>query len=277
MGRIKYCESCSTLEEEIKYKKCGNCRVVHYCSDKCQKTDWKIHKKACESFKHRTHCAVSSRGIQVFHRFSKETISIDLADAKSMQSALNRQDFVQIFDAVNAYHPKRDELKNIRQIIGFIETFVNQNHPYIFHIMTKLLGDKFRLEKHKFSVVEKRNELADIANYMLLARFHCRLADCCCDDKGLNEVVKNLDHIFKQQEVVEKFEGLIPFFKPQLTDHLNKLNVDDLPSPQWLANFSRVHVPGHHGLQPANRWADKRAEIIQALTYKLSSSNPLQD
>lgn len=36
-------------EDEIDNKKCGSCKCVRYCSAKCQKKDWKVHKIACKA------------------------------------------------------------------------------------------------------------------------------------------------------------------------------------------------------------------------------------
>ena len=39
---------CSTCcEENIKTMMCSGCHNIRYCSKKCQKADWKIHKKIC--------------------------------------------------------------------------------------------------------------------------------------------------------------------------------------------------------------------------------------
>merc|ERR1712062_399432 len=40
---------CEKVEESPgQFKSCARCRLVHYCSKKCQKKDWKIsHKKFC--------------------------------------------------------------------------------------------------------------------------------------------------------------------------------------------------------------------------------------
>lgn len=29
-------------------KRCGNCRVTNYCSEKCQRSDWPQHKLSCK-------------------------------------------------------------------------------------------------------------------------------------------------------------------------------------------------------------------------------------
>ncbi|KAM7358882.1 zinc finger MYND-type containing 10 [Cochliomyia hominivorax] len=42
-GKINKCENCFAEAE----KKCSNCKVVYYCSRKCQLDDWTEHKKKC--------------------------------------------------------------------------------------------------------------------------------------------------------------------------------------------------------------------------------------
>ncbi len=42
------CMTCDIYgQKEKKLKKCGICRRVYYCSVKCQRADWKEHKKVC--------------------------------------------------------------------------------------------------------------------------------------------------------------------------------------------------------------------------------------
>ena len=41
---------CDNLSEEIKLKKCSLCRCAFYCSRKCQKKDWIIHKQHCHEW-----------------------------------------------------------------------------------------------------------------------------------------------------------------------------------------------------------------------------------
>ena len=41
----KICKNCKTPSKF----KCNACRIIHYCSKACQKTDWKHHKKTCIS------------------------------------------------------------------------------------------------------------------------------------------------------------------------------------------------------------------------------------
>jgi len=43
----KRCNRCFFPEGMVKYKFCGNCKKVCYCSQSCQKNDWPIHKLAC--------------------------------------------------------------------------------------------------------------------------------------------------------------------------------------------------------------------------------------
>jgi hypothetical protein len=40
--------SCNEYEKEVKeFQRCSRCRKVAYCSQKCQKENWKSHKKLC--------------------------------------------------------------------------------------------------------------------------------------------------------------------------------------------------------------------------------------
>ena len=42
------CMNCDIYgQKEKKLKRCGKCRRVYYCSVKCQRADWKEHKKVC--------------------------------------------------------------------------------------------------------------------------------------------------------------------------------------------------------------------------------------
>jgi len=46
-----YCAFCKEAAPEDKaHKKCKNCKSVEYCSDSCQKKDWKTHKLVCNAF-----------------------------------------------------------------------------------------------------------------------------------------------------------------------------------------------------------------------------------
>lgn len=42
---------CQICKKRVKLSSCAACRCVYYCSVKCQKTDWKKHKKECEELK----------------------------------------------------------------------------------------------------------------------------------------------------------------------------------------------------------------------------------
>lgn len=40
------CGKCGLIKKDM--DKCGRCRTTHYCSQKCQRDDWKEHKKSCK-------------------------------------------------------------------------------------------------------------------------------------------------------------------------------------------------------------------------------------
>jgi len=47
IGRI--CHTCKKSSKQM--KKCSDCKVAYYCSEKCQKEDWKSHKTECRRLK----------------------------------------------------------------------------------------------------------------------------------------------------------------------------------------------------------------------------------
>ena len=46
-GDWRCCANCDTTLPKM--KKCGGCRLVHYCGSLCQKAHWKAHKKECNA------------------------------------------------------------------------------------------------------------------------------------------------------------------------------------------------------------------------------------
>jgi splicing suppressor protein 51 len=43
------CASCRKTPPEATLKRCSKCQTTQYCSRECQKTNWKQHKKICDS------------------------------------------------------------------------------------------------------------------------------------------------------------------------------------------------------------------------------------
>ena len=44
-------QQCTTCGKPGHWQRCTGCKVVFYCSTKCQKADWKQHKKKCKAFR----------------------------------------------------------------------------------------------------------------------------------------------------------------------------------------------------------------------------------
>lgn len=45
---LNKCRNCNQTEQKLEnFKLCSGCRCVFYCSEKCQKEDWKKHKIMC--------------------------------------------------------------------------------------------------------------------------------------------------------------------------------------------------------------------------------------
>ena len=48
--RCGYVGCCTIMLPDQKSKRCGGCKVVRYCSEKCLKADWKTnHRVACKA------------------------------------------------------------------------------------------------------------------------------------------------------------------------------------------------------------------------------------
>ena len=45
------CNNCGKVEKGRKFKQCSSCKCVRYCSQKCQKEQWKDHKTLCQSIR----------------------------------------------------------------------------------------------------------------------------------------------------------------------------------------------------------------------------------
>lgn len=45
------CNWCANCQNTVSKRKCACCRTTYYCSDECQKTDWKTHKKICKEIR----------------------------------------------------------------------------------------------------------------------------------------------------------------------------------------------------------------------------------
>ena len=46
---MKHCGNCKTTDGNPKLLTCAGCKFVYYCSAKCQKLDWKLHKPICRA------------------------------------------------------------------------------------------------------------------------------------------------------------------------------------------------------------------------------------
>ena len=61
-GIARYFEKCGALQrdplcprdvcEGARYKLCGDCKMTYYCSRRCQKKAWPLHKAICNKLKH---------------------------------------------------------------------------------------------------------------------------------------------------------------------------------------------------------------------------------
>ncbi|KAJ7754492.1 hypothetical protein B0H16DRAFT_1542561 [Mycena metata] len=43
------CAKCAKTDDEQSFKRCSKCQIATYCSQDCQKADWKSHKTLCSS------------------------------------------------------------------------------------------------------------------------------------------------------------------------------------------------------------------------------------
>jgi len=45
MPQFYACKTCCIIKRKM--KKCSECKIVRYCSIKCQSNDWSFHKEKC--------------------------------------------------------------------------------------------------------------------------------------------------------------------------------------------------------------------------------------
>ena len=51
VNKFHYCNNCGKVEKGRKFKKCSSYKCVRYCSQECQKKQWKGHKILCQSIR----------------------------------------------------------------------------------------------------------------------------------------------------------------------------------------------------------------------------------
>src|SRR6218665_1989462 len=52
-AKSNYCDNCCDANQSL--KRCNGCRNMFYCTQKCQKFDWKWHKYECKTYSKHFH------------------------------------------------------------------------------------------------------------------------------------------------------------------------------------------------------------------------------
>ena len=63
-GESKVCEVCRKVSATV--KKCGGCKKLAYCSQVCQKADWKKHRMRCGKTPEKMHDCLVKNGVRVY-------------------------------------------------------------------------------------------------------------------------------------------------------------------------------------------------------------------
>ena len=79
----KCCANCYKKHTE-EFKKCGKCKSVYYCSQICQKEDWKKHKQICSQVRplkeKRTEIKKFNFALNIHKAVSKDTVLNEKGD-----------------------------------------------------------------------------------------------------------------------------------------------------------------------------------------------------
>lgn len=73
---ISKCQCCGIVEAlpTRRIRTCSRCQIVGYCSNSCQRTDWKIHKSICRSQSHAETIHNDAVRLEAFHQSESSQI-----------------------------------------------------------------------------------------------------------------------------------------------------------------------------------------------------------
>ena len=120
---VKIDQHCAACNKQNASNKCGKCKSIFYCNEKCQKTHWKKHKKICKKLRGNKgkKATTSPQYIQRINHVLKINESMENENDQGINEPKTHQD---IYDKLNKYYEDK----------GGMNQFVLDYHHFVSNI-----------------------------------------------------------------------------------------------------------------------------------------------
>ncbi|CAG8452767.1 14536_t:CDS:10 [Ambispora leptoticha] len=183
----KFCSGC--FAKPTRLLRCSACNLLHYCSERCQRSDWKQHKEECKTFVRLQRKPPAS--IRVFCRILKRR-SVDkdsFAAIKNLNT--NRTKF------------KQEEIETFAQLSILVKECIE---PLAAGEMIELFC---RLTCNSFSVLDEEMIGIGVGIYTNAALInHSCVPNCLATFDGSKLMVRNIQPIQKDEEITIAYTDL---------------------------------------------------------------------
>ncbi|CAG8488228.1 4314_t:CDS:10 [Ambispora gerdemannii] len=184
----KFCSGC--FAKPAKLLRCSACNLLHYCSEKCQKSDWKQHKEECKTFVRLKHKPPAS--IRVICRILRKH-----SDDKDSYTAIENLN-------TNRTKFKQEEIETFAQLSILVKECVK-----ISAAAGEMIDLFCRLTCNSFSVLDAEMIGIGVGIYTNTALInHSCVPNCLAVFDGSKLMVRNIRPIQKNEEITITYTDL---------------------------------------------------------------------